>query len=183
MGALPKMPMTVDQYLAWAVEQPGRYELRDGRVIAMSPETVGHGERKAMAHAALRAAIRARGLPCFAVPDGATVRVDDTTAYEPDALVYCGEKLPSKAIEVPAPVIVVEVLSASTRSIDLSIKLADYFRLPSVMHYLIVDPDRQRVVHHARGPGDVIATRIVTEGTIRLDPPGLELAFADIYAD
>jgi Uma2 family endonuclease len=183
MGALPKMPMTVDQYLAWAIEQPGRYELRDGRVIAMSPETAGHVECKAAVHALLRSGIRARGLPCFAMIDGMTVRIDDTTAYEPDALVYCGEKLPSKAIEVPAPVIVVEVLSASTRSIDLSIKLADYFRLPSIMHYLIVDPDRRRVVHHARGPGDVIATRIVTDGVIGLDPPGLELAFAAIYAD
>jgi Uma2 family endonuclease len=183
MGALPKMPMTVDQYLAWAVEHPGRYELRNGSVIAMSPETVGHIDRKTAIHSALRSAIRAKALSCFAVGDGATVRIDDTTAYEPDALVYCGEKLPSKAIEVPGPVIVVEVLSASTRSIDLSIKLADYFRLPSVMHYLIVDPDRRRVVHHARGPDDVIATRIVTDGVIGLDPPGLKLAFADIYAE
>jgi Uma2 family endonuclease len=183
MGALPKVRMTVDQYLAWAVEHPGRYELRDGRVVAMSPETVGHGERKATVHAALRAAIRARGLPCFALPDGMTVRVDDATAYEPDALVYCGEKLPPSAVEVPAPVVVVEVLSSSTRSIDLSVKLADYFRVPSIAHYLIADPEIPRIIHHARRPDGPIITRIVGEGTITLDPPGLEFALADVYAD
>jgi Uma2 family endonuclease len=183
MSALPKTRMTVDQYLAWAVEHPGHYELRDGAVIAMSPETIGHAERKSMVHAVLRAAIRNRRLSCFALPDGATVRIDDATAYEPDALVYCGEKLPRTAVEVASPVIVVEVLSSSTRAIDLSVKLADYFRLPSVMHYLIVDPDRPRIIHHARGTDDTIATRIVTAGVIALDPPGLELAFADIYAD
>jgi Uma2 family endonuclease len=30
--------MAVDEYLAWAAEQPGRYELLDGTVFAMSPE-------------------------------------------------------------------------------------------------------------------------------------------------
>ena len=110
-----------------------------------------------------------------------TVRIGDATAYEPDALVYCGTKLTSSAIEVPNPVIVVEVLSPSTRHIDLSAKLADYFRLPSIAHYLIVDPEKPRIIHHARATGDTILTRIVSDGRIRLDPPGLEIAMADIY--
>src|SRR5690348_6036188 len=77
---------------------------------------------------ALLAGIRARRLPCHMLPDGMTVRIDETTAYEPDALVYCGARLGSSAVEVPAPVIVVEVLSPSTRRIDASAKLAGYFR-------------------------------------------------------
>jgi len=182
MTALPQTRMTVDEYLAWAEERPGRYELRDGAVFAMSPESAGHAERKAAVHAALLAGIRARRLVCYALPDGMTVRIDDTTAYEPDALVYCGTKLPRSAVEVPNPVIVVEVLSPSTCHIDLSAKLADYFRLPSVVHYLIVDPEKPRIIHHARAGGDTILTRIVSEGSIRLDPPGLEIAVAEIYA-
>ena len=79
------------------------------------------------------------------------------------------------------PVIVVEVLSPSARHIDLSAKLADYFRLPSIAHYLIVDPERPRVLHHARSSGETILTRIVTQGSIRLDPPGITLAMTDIY--
>jgi Uma2 family endonuclease len=183
MGALPKSRMTVDEYLGWAAEQPGRFELLDGAVYAMSPEGAGHAEKKAAVHAVLLAGIRARKLPCFALPDGMTVRIDNATAYEPDALVYCGSKLPFSAIEVPNPVIVVEVLSPSTRHIDLSAKLADYFRLPSVMHYVIVAPERARIIHHARAAGETILTRIVTEGMIRLDPPGIEFAMADIYSD
>ncbi len=72
------------------------------------------------------------------------------------------------------PVIIVEVVSASSRRIDATVKLAAYFRLPSVMHYLIVEPTRPSVVHHARGTGDTILTRIVTAGSITLDPPGLD---------
>jgi Uma2 family endonuclease len=183
MIAVPKSRMTVDEYLAWAMGQPGRYELLDGNVLAMSPESLGHAEKKAVVHAALLADIRARGLPSHVLPDGATVRIDNVTAYEPDAVVYCGEKHPSSAVEVPNPVIVVEVLSPSTRHIDLAAKLADYFRVPSVAHYLIVDPDKPRIVHHARGMGDTILTRIVTDGRLKLEPPGIDVAIADIYSN
>jgi Uma2 family endonuclease len=113
--------------------------------------------------------------------DGATIRIDYTTAYEPDALVYCGEKLSRTSLEVPNPTIIVELLSQSTRSVDLSFKFAGYFRLPSVAHYLIVDPGQPVILHHARGSADTILTHIVTDGEILLDPPGLTIALADIY--
>ncbi len=183
MNALTKPRMSVDEFLTWAMSQPGRYELFRGEIYAMSPETVGHAERKGAVYAALQSAIRRQKLNCRVLPDGSTVRIDEATAYEPDAMVYCGQKLPPSAIEVPNPVIVVEVLSPSTRQFDVSIKLAGYFRLPSVAHYLIVEPTQPLIVHHSRGTGETILTHVVTEGTITLDPPGLELAVADLYAD
>ena len=75
------------------------------------------------------------------------------------------------------------MLSPSTRRIDLSTKLADYFRLPSIAHYLIIAPKRRRIIHHARAGGDTILTRILSEGTITLDPTGIEFAMANIYLD
>jgi Uma2 family endonuclease len=182
--SLAKTRMSVDAYLAWAREHPGRYEFFDGEVYAMSPEGAGHAAIKFAVQSALDRSIRAARLPCRMLPDGMTVRVDDSTAYEPDALVYYGERLPPSAVLVPNPIILVEVLSPSTRHIDASAKLSGYFRLPSVMHYLIVDPLRPLLVHHARNAGsDTILTRIVTDGSIVLDPPGIALTIADIYGD
>jgi Uma2 family endonuclease len=131
MSAAAKTRMTVNEYLAWAQSHPGRYELSNGEVIAMPSEGAGHAAVKYAVQTALLVAIRARRLPCHMLPDGMTVRIDETTAYEPDALVYCGERLPPSAIEVPAPIVVVEVLSPSTRRIDACAKLAGYFRLRS----------------------------------------------------
>jgi Uma2 family endonuclease len=181
MTAVPKSRLTVDEFLAWAEDQPGRYELYHGIVYAMTPERAAHAKMKFAVQTALAAAIRARGLVCHMLPDGMTVRVADDAAHEPDALVYCGAELPPSAVEVPNPVIVVEVLSPSTRHIDAQIKLAGYFSLPSVAHYLVVDPDKPLIVHHARRADDTILTRLVTAGTIGLDPPGLELTLAEIY--
>jgi Uma2 family endonuclease len=175
--------MNVDEFLAWAEAEPGRYELFRGSVYAMTPERAGHALVKFAVQSALANAIRAQALPCQMLPDGMTVRIDDATAHEPDALIYCGPRLASSAVEVPNPVIVVEVLSPTTRTVDATIKLAGYFRVPSVMHYLIIDPDKSLVLHHARNADGTILTRIVNDGTIALDPPGIEIEVADIYAE
>jgi Uma2 family endonuclease len=177
MQQLAKPNMTVDEFLAWAEENPGRYELSEGEVHAMSPERIGHAKTKFAVQSALLAAIRKAGVPCHMIPDGATVRVGKRTAYEPDALVYCGPERPDDAIEIPNPVIVVEVLSPGTRHIDNAAKLSGYFAVASVRHYLIVDIEKRLILHHARGEGELLTTRIVREGALALDPPGLLLDF------
>jgi Uma2 family endonuclease len=180
MTALPKHKMTVEEYLTWAERQEGRFELFAGVVYAMTPERAEHAEIKYAVQSALLAALRRAGAPCHMLP-GMTVRVDDHTAHEPDALVYCGPKIAGDSIEVPNPMIVVEVLSPTTRHIDASAKLAGYFRIASVHHYLIVDPDQRIVIHHRRDNGDTIATKVIGDGSLRLDPPGIELAIADVF--
>ena len=98
----------------------------------------------------------------------------------PDAVLVCPR--PSRdAVEIDNPLIVVEVLSPSTAANDHGIKLEGYFALPSVAHYLILDPDSRMLIHHRRRDADVIETRILHEGTLRLTPPGLELQVADLF--
>jgi Uma2 family endonuclease len=174
---------TADEFIAWALEQPtGRFELDNGVVVPMAPERVNHGRAKAQAWLALRLAIAARGLACEALPDGTTVRIDDRTVYEPDALVRCGPPLPGNAIEADDPVIVVEVVSPSSRGIDKGAKLVSYFSLPSVRHYLMVDTDRRAVVHHHLVEDGRIESRILNEGPLTLDPPGLTIEVQDVFA-
>ncbi|GJE57670.1 Uma2 family endonuclease [Methylobacterium sp. WL9] len=180
MGVQPKPRMTVDAFLAWAAGRDGKYELIDGEVVAMSPERVRHAETKAAVFDALRAAIRDGRRPCRALIDGVAVRVDAQTSYVPDVLVYCGERADLDAMEV-TPVIVVEVVSPSSRSIDTNRKLTGYFRVPSVMHYLVVDPGAPLVIHHSRDGAGGIAARILSTGTLDLTPPGLTIAVADLF--
>ena len=55
----PPGRMTVDEFLAWAMAQPeGRFELVDGKVVAMAPERVAHARLKSEVWLALRDAIR-----------------------------------------------------------------------------------------------------------------------------
>ena len=192
MIALPKHKMTADEFLAWAESLPkeaGKFELWDGEVIVkhgpvgqMNAERSQHWEVKGAVYRALHDAIRRAGLPCFAALDGAGVRLSSSKLVEPDVLVYCGEKVPRNVLEVPNPLIVVEVLSPSTGSMDLGVKLQGYFGLPSVHHYLVIDPDRPLLIHHKRGTGDAIEARIAGGSSLRLDPPGLDLELAEVLA-
>jgi Uma2 family endonuclease len=177
-----QIEFTADEFIAWALEQPeGRFELDNGAVVAMAPERIGHGRAKNRTLRAFEAAIAARDLSCEAHPDGATIRIDDRTVYEPDALVRCGPPLPGDAIEVADPIIVVEVVSPSSRGIDRGVKLASYFSLPSVRHYLIVDTDKRIVIHHRRDEEGQIGVRVLHEGPLTLEPPGLTIEVQDIF--
>jgi Uma2 family endonuclease len=105
----------------------------------------------------------------------------DESFYIPDAVVYCGERIPGRQNIVPDPLIVAEVTSPSTAWLDKSAKLADYFALPSLTHYLIIDLDGAFVVHHRRENQTVIRTEILRSGEIALDPPGITVAIAALF--
>ena len=175
------LTFTADAFLAWAEEQPdGRFELIEGRVVAMGRERAAHGRAKYRAVVALDAAIAKAGLDCEAFIDSVALRIDDRSVYVPDAFVRCGPPLPGDASTSDDPVVVVEVLSPSTRAVDMNAKLAGYFRLPSLHHYLIVDADLRLVVHHCRTAAGGIEIAILREGRVTLDPPGLALVVADL---
>lgn len=182
MKPLPQTQMSVDEYLAWSEDNPGRYELVQGEVFAIAAERARHANTRVAVFDTLRSAVRNAGLACEAMPNGMTVRIDARTAYEPDALVYCGPRIDPDAVEVKNPIVVVEVLSPSTRRTDASEKLSGYFRVPSIRHYLMVDPDRRTVVHHRR-VGTEVEAAFLKDGALVLDPPGLELSIPSLFEE
>lgn len=182
----PPRRMTVAEFLPWSEQArargEGRFELVDGVVTAMNAERVMHGVTKLAVAVALLSAIRRAGLPCHVMPDGATVVVDDRTAYEPDALVYCGDQADPTDVAIREPIVLVEVISPSTGHIDRGDKLENYFKIPSVQHYLMVYPDQRMVVHHQRAEAGTLTTRISHDGELRLDPPGLIVPVIELFA-
>jgi len=190
MIALPKHKMTADEFLAWAEGLPkevGKFELWDGEVIVKhgpagfeNAERSQHWETKFAIARALHDAVRRAGVPCHIAVDGAGVRLANNKLVEPDALVYCGERVPRDVLEVPNPVIVAEVLSPSTAKMDMGAKLQGYFSLPSLHHYLLIDPDRPLLIHHKRGPGAALETLITSGPRLQLDPPGLDVDLTEV---
>jgi len=132
----PRQRMSAEEFLAWSENQPGRYELVDGLVYAQAAERAAHAEMKGLIFLALICAIKKRGLSCHALVDGMAAPVGVRTVFEPDTLVYCGPKLPPDAQLIDNPIIVVEVISPTTGRNDHTRKVAGYFQLDSVKHYL-----------------------------------------------
>jgi Uma2 family endonuclease len=184
--------MTVPDFLDWLLSRADgeRWELVDGVPLpvrgpdpsqAMAAETIAHARLNRRIDQALTDALAGQGLDCEVFVSGPKVQVDPQTAFEPGVVVTCVE-VPDGLL-VPDPVIVVEVLSSSTRDRDLTVKLAGYFSLPSVAHYLLVETERRLIVHHHRAPGDdELRTSIVRAGTLHLAPPGVDFDVDAVYA-
>jgi Uma2 family endonuclease len=183
VSSLPRKRLTAAEFIAWATTLPKRprYELVDGEVVAMAPERSGHALTKARVWRALDDAVRAGGLECAAYPDGMAVEIDERTVYEPDALVRCGPPLDDDAVRIVDPILVVEVLSPSSEARDAGAKLADYARVTSIRHYLIVDPKSRVVVHHRIEGEAAIRTAVVRSGPLVLDPPGIAITVEAIF--
>ena len=108
----------------------------------------GHSKVKAeVYYGSARRRSRQPVSPCYVASDGPTVRIAEHKAFVPDALVAPLPEPALDSLEIPNPVIVVEVLSPSTARMDATTKLRGYFEVPSVQHYLIVDPEQPH--HHA----------------------------------
>ncbi len=182
----PDAPMNVADYLAWYEQRPdgARYELHDGIPVEMQAERVTHSESKLAAAIGLRSAIQAAGRPCHVLIDGPQVVIrEEDTAYQPDVVVYCGDKVTDDRLIVPDPVIVVEVSSPSTDAMDGGLKLSDYFDVPSIAHYLRVLRDRNLVLHYERNGDATLRARFLqAEDTLSLDPPGITLQAGALIA-
>ncbi len=170
-----------EDYRSWAQTQPrGRFERIDGRVVRMPAEQLVHVRLKYAVWRALDDVILATGLAAQAFGDGVTVEAGPHSDYEPDAVVNLGPEPPLGGLTAPNPVIVVEVLSPGTQAYDQAGKLAGYFRVASILHYLVVSNARREVVHHRREAAGIVSTS-VTSGDIVLDPPGITFSLDQIY--
>ncbi len=173
--------MSVAEFVVWAEAQDkGRFELIDGQPVCKAPQPAEHVEAKLNAANALTSAVQRAGVRCEAFVEGLAVVVDGSTSYLPDALVNCGETIARGAMIAPNPVIVVEVLSPSTRGIDTTVKLAGYFRVASLAHYLIVDLGQRHAVHYRRQADGTVTVTVIAEGDIAMEPPGISVAVSSL---
>jgi Uma2 family endonuclease len=169
--------MTTDEFIAWAMTQreTEHYELVAGAVASVRPQNVAHNRMKLRLGVALANAVEKASLPCDVYFAGMAVQAGEATLYEPDVLLRNHPRLDDDAVKVTDPLIVAEILSPSSRGREAGLKLVDYFSLPSLRHYLVVAIDARTVIHHRRDDSGAISTRIVRDGKLTLDPPGIEL--------
>jgi Uma2 family endonuclease len=174
-----KSKLTADEFISWALQAEGSYELVDGEIIEMPSEGIRQNVVKLEIAIVLREAVLAAQLTCHVYIDGVSVHIAHRQVRGPDAIVSVGPITDFDSAFVPDPLILVDVVSPISEQRDTIDKLADYFTLPTVQHYLIVKPLDGVIIHHQRN-GDSIVTQSVSHGMLLLDPPALELDVARV---
>lgn len=127
-------PLTVAD-LAELPDDGHRYELIDGTLIVTPSPSVPHQRAVGTMHVELRSRCLANLEVMLAPLD---ITFSDSTVLQPDLLVGTRESLAGRKM-VGGPVLAIEVLSPSTRLIDLKLKFAAYER-EGTRAYWVVDP-------------------------------------------
>ena len=150
-------PFTEDD-LADRPDDGHRYELIDGALFVTPAPNVRHQLVVARLVVLLHGA-RQPDQDVFPAP--LDIRLSPSTVLQPDVLVARREDLTSARLEA-APLLVVEVLSSTTRRIDLGTKRLA-FEAAGVPAYWVVDPDVPSLIVLELDAGRYVVRATVTD--------------------
>ena len=112
-------------------------EFIDGQVYAMAG--AGHNHNCISSNILGNFRSHLKGTPCTTFMAEMKVRLGKDYVY-PDVLVDCS-RFSANDHFASSPIIIVEVLSHSTRKTDLTTKLLRYINLPSLQEYVLIEQD------------------------------------------
>ena len=166
MTTLPLRPLTRAD-LEDLPDDGHRYELIDGVLIVTPGPRHGHQRVVGNLYLLLRA-----GCPPLleVILAPFAVALADDTEIQPDLLVAPREQFTDRELPGP-PLLAVEVLSPSTRRVDLLLK-RDRFQAAGVPSYWLVDPDEPSITALELRDGTYVeVARAVGEQECRIDQP------------
>lgn len=177
-------PSPITEYLTGELQACQRHEYVEGTVYAMVGGTNAHNIIATNATVSLGSQLKGR--PCRVFHSDTKVRVrltGGTRFYYPDAMVVCHFNLPSDTFQ-DAPVVIVEVISKSTRRTDESEKREAYLAIGSLCVYILVEQSSVAAVVYRRT--DAGFERELYQGVdavIDLPEVGCQLPLSDLYED
>ncbi|WP_206452954.1 Uma2 family endonuclease [Aurantimonas marina] len=172
---------SVEEFLAWQLGRPGRFELVGGfPVEMMAGASARHDNIVLNILAELRQ--RLRGNPCKPFTAQFCIETLPGQVRRPDAGVDCNQTDPD-ALIANEPVLVIEVFSPTTRDFDTAGKLAEYKAVASLRTILYVEPNRPEVfVFERNEDGEWIESRLAGMDTAAPVPAlGIDLPLAEIF--
>jgi Uma2 family endonuclease len=169
--------MTVEEFLDWYDGTDTRHMLVDGAIVAMTPPTQRHSR---IAAKTVKAIERRLAPLCSALVEaGLALSID--TCVQADVAMTCEPPGENRLME--APVLIVEILSPSTRRDDLGLKIESYEEMPSVREIWAIDSER-RWVRVWRRAADESWTKTlpIRVGSFQSDVLGDEITLDELYA-
>jgi Uma2 family endonuclease len=174
--------VTVEDYLERELHSKVKHEYAGGYIYAMAGARNVHNRVAVAFVGAMLYALRGR--PCEPFNSDTKVRVrmpTHTRFYYPDGMVVCDPNSPDDTFQ-DRPVLIAEVVSATTRRIDEGEKRDAYLSIPELSAYLLIETSSPRVVvHHRTDSGFVARQYEGLDAIIPLEAIESQLALADLY--
>ncbi|MBD1834505.1 Uma2 family endonuclease [Cyanobacteria bacterium FACHB-472] len=140
MQAEDKKVYTDEEYLDFEVNSEERHEYINGEIVLMTGGTPNHNQITGNFYAALNFALKRQPYRAFVTDQRLWIPRKRIYTY-PDVMVVQGELQlqEGRRDTITNPLMIAEVLSASTRSYDKDAKFTAYRTIPSFQEYLLID--------------------------------------------
>ncbi len=175
--------LTVDEFLDWDSGDDQRYELMDGVPMAMASPLRAHRILAANLSRRLGEALDDRPSCSVGVEEPIAIPGRDDRCHVADLAVTCQPHEPGQRL-TPEPVVVVEILSASTEKRDRRVKLPDYRSIPSIEAIVPLDQEQFYCeVHHRQAGGRWLVDLLQgADARLRLPSLGFDQPLSVLYA-
>jgi Uma2 family endonuclease len=185
----PTIHMSIQDYLRFDDETPGKHEFHRGTVIAMAGGTSNHSAISFNLGGEIRQKLR--GTTCQGFNSDVRIGIPGVPSFNyPDISVVCGpvqfDTRDRSSNTVTNPKLVIEVLLPSTEQIDRGRKFENYLQIESLEEYVLVSQDRPRVESYYRQPDGSWGAFSFADGMqsyLKLHSLGFEIPLTEIYAN
>ena len=130
--------ISIADYLQGELISDTKHEYLEGRVYAMAGASKNHQRIITNVVSSFRGHLR--NTPCDTYASDIKIRIGDLAFFYPDVIVKCEDDT-ENTYYTEQPVIIVEVLSKSTRRKDETTKRWLYQTLPSLQEYVLIEQD------------------------------------------
>ncbi|MBI0436176.1 Uma2 family endonuclease [Roseomonas sp. KE0001] len=177
MNVAFRKPMSLQEFLIWEEGQGQRFEFDGFHPVAMTGGTEAHSTLQA--NLAISVGGRLRGKPCRFHGSDLKVEVAGSIRY-PDGFVLCSSPDPRRTV-VRDPVVIFEVLSNSTASIDRITKNHEYAATPSIQRYIMLEQDRIGATVFSRAGDDWVGHILKEDAVLHMPEIGIDVPIAELY--
>jgi Uma2 family endonuclease len=176
---------TDEEYLEFERQASEKHELFDGEIVAMAGASREHN--LITINTASELLFQLKGGKCETYSSDMRVRMKKGRYGYPDVVVACDEpQFADDEFDILLnPIVVVEVLSKSTRFRDKNEKLQTYQKMESIRECLLIEQHTPRIEHYIKQTPKQWLLRIYEEldEEIILESINCELSLAEIYAN
>ena len=181
---------TLSQYFEQEIQSQTRHEYLDGKIIAMTGGTPTHNRIISNLLVALYTGLNNQPYAVFVTDQRLWIPERQIATY-PDIMVM-PEPLTyqeGRKDTLINPVLIAEVLSASTANYDREEKFAAYRTIATFQEYLLISQEKCYIEHFQKEgapqsgslPDRWLFTPYESDGMINLKSLGIEIAIADVY--
>ncbi|MBP7176967.1 MAG: type II toxin-antitoxin system prevent-host-death family antitoxin [Thermoclostridium sp.] len=142
--------VSYEEFLELNDNSDARMEYINGEIIMLSSHNVNHQDISGRLYLMLSAYLKGKRCRVYYAPFEVTLfkkNIRDPDVVQPDLLIACDieEKVNAKGKYMGVPALVIEILSAGTRTKDMVDKLNTYM-MSGVQEYWVVDPVNQSIL-------------------------------------